>query len=147
MYDAYWCLSLNLNILDHHLDGKCHIYDSLYLLIHYIYGEYLFFLTHCAFETWGDTTLLLCDTCDTFLLRLSWLVSCSDEEGNIRRMIYVDDSWYLWLTASFAFNSADSCSPSTSLQAHLKQETSDYTGVSLLTTISIPSIMLLNNTI
>jgi hypothetical protein len=35
--------------------------------------------------------LLLCDTCDTFLLRLSWLVSCSDEEGNIRRMIYVDD--------------------------------------------------------
>ena len=30
--------------LDHHLDGKCHIYDSLYLLIHYIYGEYLFIL-------------------------------------------------------------------------------------------------------
>ena len=43
--------------------------------------------------------------------------------------------------------SADSCSPTPSLQAHLKQETSDYTGVLLLTTIPIPSIMLLNNTI
>jgi hypothetical protein len=60
-------------------------------LIHYIYGEYLF-LTHYAFQTWGDTSLRVCDTCDTFLLRLPWLVSCSDEEGNIRRMIYVDDS-------------------------------------------------------
>ena len=36
-----------------------------------------------------DTCLPLCDTSDTFLLRLSWLVSCSDEEGNIRRMIYI----------------------------------------------------------
>ena len=79
--------------LESHLDGKCHIYDSLYLLIHYAH------LKH------GVTQPCFCvNTCDTFLLRLSWLVSCSDEEGNIRRMIYVDDLWYLWMTAPFAFN-------------------------------------------
>ena len=50
MYDDEWRFSLNL-LLTSYLDGKCHIYDSLYLLIHYIYDEYLF-LTHCAFETW-----------------------------------------------------------------------------------------------
>ena len=68
-------------------------------MIHYIY-----WFTMRIFKPGCDTCLLLCDTCDTFLLRLSWLVSCSDEEGNIRRMIYVDDLWYLWMTAPFAFN-------------------------------------------
>ena len=82
---------------------------SAIFMIHYIYDSLYLFLTHRAYLKCScDTCLRLCDTCDTFYLRLSWLVSHSDEEGNIRRMIYADDSLCACLIAFIFFNSADS---------------------------------------
>ena len=49
--------------------------------------------------------------CNTLCLWLSWLASYSDEDGNIRRMIYDDDLFLLCFTATLYLDSADFPAP------------------------------------
>ena len=103
-----------------------------------------------TFHLCCNTRVLWRDTCDTFYLRLSWLVSYSDEEGNIRRMIYDDVSWLPSLTPLptpqicwlYMY-----CSSTASQQPTFNSSKGTSVYSLRYYPYSLPSIMLLNNTI
>ena len=71
--------------------------------------------------------------CDPFCLRLSWLVCHSDEEGNIRRMIYVYDISFVCPTACSYSIRWLLCPPNSSSPIHQRkpQTTLRYDFISL----------------
>jgi len=132
-----WCMVMHdinaLNLLMNHVFP-----DSLYLRLIFIHNLWRSFKCVC------HPLACVWHSCDLSCLCLSWLVCYSDEEGNIRRMIYVYDISFVCPTAcSYMYsNSADSFAQQTAQAHSTKGNLRLHWGMT-----SYPSIMLLNNTI